>query len=150
MTELKDIEARLRGIDVVGLFDNVLEGHLEQIADLNREQLNKGLRADGTSMSDYRNSAANEIYIDDKIERGVYDQSIYPAMNFYDKGGFQKGIKAKLTLFDVEITSSDWKADKLDAMANGEALGITEDSLETVREDILPEFQEKLLNAING
>lgn len=150
MSELSDIAKRLQSIDLVGLFDKVITNHLPQIEELNRQQLKEGIRADGSSMPRHSKSPMSEIYIDDKIERGVYDESIYPAMNFYDKGDFHRGIKAKMTLFYIEIESTDSKANELENLGGQLIYGNTETSLEKVRVDMLPEFQELLENKIRG
>lgn len=142
MGSLQDMANRLKNIDMLRIFDNILVEHLPLIEELNREQLNQGIRSDGSSMPSHKNTEKTEIYIDNKIERGVYDQSIYPAMNFYDTGDFHRGIKAEVNLFEIKIESKDSKADELEALGGSLIYGNTENNLSDVRAEILP----KLLN----
>lgn len=140
MSALQDMANRLKSIDMLRIFDNILTGHLSQIEEMNREQLMQGIRSDGSSMPSHSKSEMTEIYLDQKIERGVYDQSIYPAMNFYDTGAFQKGIKAEVNLFEIEIESKDSKADELEGLGGSLIYGNTEQNLSILRGDILPEI----------
>ena len=150
MSELSDIARRLQSIDLIGLFDKALSKQLPQIEKFNRQQLNEGIRADGTSMPSHSKSPMSEIYIDNKIERGVYDQSIYPSMNFYYKGNFHRGIKAQMTLFDIEIESTDSKANELEELGGQSIYGNTEENLDKSRKEILDETLEMLNNKIKG
>lgn len=153
MADLTQIANRLRQIDVVKIFNDVLTNHLPQIEEFNREQLKEGIRSDGTSMPKHSKSKASEIYIDDKIERGVYDQSIYPAMNFYDKGDFQKGITAKNASENenlIVVYSTDSKADELEDLGGSKIYGNTEENLSKIREEMIPEMQDIIRNKLKA
>lgn len=150
MSALTDMANRLNKVDLLRMFDNILVEHLPQIEEFNRKQLNEGIRSDGSSMPSHSRSPMTEIYLDQKIERGVYDQSIYPAMNFYDTGAFHQGIKAEVDLFDVRIKSKDSKADELEDLAGSLIYGNTEQNLGVVRGEIKTEIQGGLRKAIKG
>ena len=150
MSELSDIARRLQSINLISLFDKALSDQLPQIEEFNRQQLKEGIRSDGSGMPSHSKSPQSEIYIDNKIERGVYNESIYPAMNFYDKGDFHRGITAEMTLFDVEIESTDSKAGELEELGGSLIYGNTEENLEKSRKIILNETLEMLNHKIKG
>jgi len=140
MSALQDMANRLKSIDMLQIFDNILTGHLDQIEDMNRKQLMQGIRSDGSSMPSHSKSQMTEIYLDQKIDRGVYNQSIYPAMNFYDTGSFQNKIKAEVNLFEIEIESTDSKAYELEKLGGSLIYGNTQQNIDVLKGEILPEI----------
>jgi len=122
----------------------IIEKHLGFIENLNKAQLLKGLTSDNSKTPSYSGSPASEIYVDDKIERGAYNQSIYPAVNLYNTGDFYRGIKARVATFGIEIESFDPKASELESEYGSNIYGLTDESLEKFTNSIVDEFIEAI------
>jgi hypothetical protein len=136
-------------IDVWEILIPIIDKHLTDVEQLNRQQLKQGKRADGTDTPSHGKSGLTERYIDSKIQRGVYDRSIYPSVNLYNTGAFQKGIVAKLDIMaGIEVDSTDFKANALEERYGSTIYGLNNLSLEKFIDLIIEEFKESLLNHI--
>lgn len=122
----------------------IIEKHLGFIENLNKAQLLKGLTSDNSKTPSYSGSPASEIYVYSKIERGIYNQSIYPSVNLYKEGDFYKGIRARVATFGIEIESFDSKANELESKYGSNIYGLTEESLEKFTNSIVDEFVEAI------
>ncbi|MFA5652413.1 MAG: hypothetical protein WC933_03540 [Candidatus Paceibacterota bacterium] len=141
--DLLQLQKNFATINAWEILQPIIVKNLKRVEELNRKQLLKGDMSDGTSRH-HSKSEMSEIYIEDKISRGVYDQSIYPAMNFYNEGDFHKGIKAQMDLFGIEIESLDSKAKELEQEYGSVLYGLTDDSLKELLEPIIPEYIQSL------
>jgi hypothetical protein len=146
MVDLTTFSTRCKKIDPWILLLPVIQKHLDLVADLNREQLRKGKRSDGTDTPSHSKSPMSEIYVDMKMEAGTYDESIYPAMDFYHFGDFAKAIKAEVTLFDVIIDSFDDKAKELESMYGNTLYGLNKESGSILVSKIIDEYKQALVN----
>jgi hypothetical protein len=124
----------------------IINKHLDLIVKLNKDQLRRGETAEGYATPSHSKSPMSEIYVDSKIERGVYDESIYPRMNFYNTGDFYKWFKAKVTLLDIEIDSFDSKTKEIESKYGNDLLGLTDQSIGILVDNIIDEFQEDSFN----
>ena len=138
--DLIKFQRNCQSFDAWQIMMPIITKHLDLIVKLNKDQLERGETADGYATPSHSKSQISEIYIDSKIERGVYDQSIYPRMNFYNEGDFYKGIKAKVTLFDIEIESFDSKAKDLENEYGNNLIGLTNESIEILIDNIIDEY----------
>jgi len=126
----------------------IIEKHIGFIQNLNKSQLLKGTTSDNTPTPSYSKSEKSEIYIDSKIERGVYNSAIYPSVNLYNKGDFFMGIKARVATFGIEIESTDSKADELESKYGSNIYGLTDESLAIFTNSIVDEFVEAIYNQL--
>ncbi len=138
--DLVKFQQNCQSFDAWRIMMPIIQKHLDLIVKLNKDQLQKGETADGYATPSHKKSQMSEIYVDSKIERGVYDQSIYPRMNFYNEGDFYRGIKAKVTLFDIEIESFDSKAKDLEARYGNNLMGLTNESIGILVDTIIDEY----------
>ena len=90
----------------------------------------------------------SELYVESKIQRGVYDDSLYPHMNFYNKGDFYKGITAYLEEEGITFESNDDKAVMLESRYSKFLLGLTDISLGIVLEKVKPKLIDALKQRI--
>lgn len=103
-----------------------LEQHDEQILDLNRQQLDRGLDAKGKSLGRYKNYNYKHRWEPIDLKRtGDY------------RNKFTLGVKPT----ETEIFSQDWKQGILERRWK-DAQGIPENLLPTVGDIILDDFQE--------
>lgn len=140
--DLIKFQRNCKSFDAWQIMIPIIQKHLDLIVKLNKDQLKKGETAEGYATPSHRKSTMSEIYVDYKIERGVYDQSIYPRMNFYDTGDFYNAFKAKVTLFDIEIESFDDKAKDLENRYGNDLMGLTDQSIVILVDNIINEYQE--------
>ena len=108
----------------------------EAIADLNAEQMYKGLRSDGSAITPGYSELTKEI----KRAKG---QPI-DRVTLRDTGAFYKGIYAQVTGIKIKIGSNDFKELKLErkySKANGSIFGLSEKfKAEYIRESLQPAF----------
>lgn len=143
--DLLQLRDKLQNIDLWEILIPVIDKHLSDVEELNKQQLKKGKRSDGTDTPDHSKSMVSEKYIDDKIRRGIYDRSIYPSVNLYDTGRFYKGIVAKLDMnYGITVDSTDFKAQALEERYGSTIYGLNDSSLEKFIDLIIDEFIEAL------
>lgn len=118
------------------------------ILELNKSQLyEKGQFADGTPTPDYSSKT-----IAFKIEKGQR----YDHMTFLDTGEFYASFKFinQATQFKIKanntIHKSDNDKDRGDLGLYGQIEGLTDESLQTVQEWVLPSIQQLTLKALQG
>lgn len=146
--DLLKFATNLETIDPWQVLLPILIKNLNRIEELNKQQLREGIMADGSGTPSHSSSEMSEIYVDMKIEKGRYNESIYPSMNFYNEGDFYNGIKARMDLFGIEIESIDSKAKELESNFGSELYGLTDKSIELLIDPIMPEYIEALTNKI--
>ena len=83
-----------------------------------------------------------------KIERGVYPESLYPLMNFYNTGDFYDRLTAKAVESGITFWSEDDKADMLESKYGSQLYGLTDENTEIFIESILDEYVLALENEI--
>ena len=127
--DLIQFQQNLIDIDVWELLKPILDKRLENVEKMNREQLSEGKMSDGKSTPSHSGGAMSEIYVDSKIERGVYNQSLYPAMNLYNTGDFYRGIRAYIEDSGITIESNDEKGLELETKYSSRIYGLTPENL---------------------
>lgn len=135
-----------KSFDAWEIMKPIIEKHLDLIVKLNKDQLQRGETANGYSTPRHKKSVMSEIYIDSKIERGVYNESIYPRMNFYNEGDFYRGFKAKIENYGIEIESLDSKTKDLESRYGSDLMGLTDDSISILIDNIIDEYIEATYN----
>lgn len=147
---LDTLHANLINLDPWDVLVRIIDKNLDHIERLNKEQLQRGDSAiSGVSTGSHTGSEQSNLYVDDKIERGVYDESIYPSVNLYSHGSFYRGITAKIDIMSgVYIQSTDNKADMLEERYGEHLLGLNTESLSQFIDIIIDEFRQNILNEI--
>ena len=146
--DLLQLQQNLLSIDVWELLKPILNNYLEDIEELNRKQLSEGLLANGESTPSHSGGKMSEIYVDNKIERGVYPEPLYPLMNFYNTGDFYRSITAYLDDAGIMFESNDEKALELESKYSSYLMGLTQESLSVLTSKIGSELIESLYGAI--
>ena len=108
------LSKRIKQINIERAIKESIEAHSNEIADLNTEQLNKGLKADGGTTGDYANIG--------------YKGRLRP-VDLYDTGDFHKSIHAKAFKKAFEIVATDEKTDKLQDRYGDDILGLTDQNV---------------------
>jgi hypothetical protein len=148
--DLVQFEKNLRSVDVWEILIPIIQKNLHHVERLNKEQLKKGIRSTGASLPAHSKSPMSEIYVDSKIDRGVYDESIYPSWNLYNTGSFYNKIKAEIELSTgISIESTDFKATGLEDAIGSDMYGLTQESLKQFCALLIDEFREDLLKEMS-
>lgn len=142
----EQIANNFRAIDEWEVLCEVIDKKLGLLVELNKKQLSEGKFASEKSTPAYSGSPMSEIYIDQKIERGVYPESLYPHMNFYNFGDFYNGMMSRIVENGITIWSEDDKSEELESKYGGTNLfGVTDENLELFVDEIIDEYQVLLI-----
>ncbi len=110
------------------------------IEDLNAEQLEAGVRADSTTISPKYSPKYAEF------KKGLgFDVS---KVNLRLEGDYHKGITAKVTKYEINITNTDKKDGKLDLKYGGSLMGLTKDSRIKLNSDAIIFMRNRLLTLL--
>lgn len=109
----------------------------EKVLDLNRDQLDQGIRSDGSQIGpDYK-----AITVKYKQSKG----QPYDRVTLKDQGDFYDGLRVFGSYGRMDIYGTDWKTQSLEYKYNdgptSTILGLTENSLNFLRAMIRPELQ---------
>lgn len=129
--------------DAWGILYPIIQEHLELITKLNKDQLQRGETAEGYATPTHTLGKLSKFYVESKIDKGIYDSGIYPRMNFYNEGDFYRGLKARVTLMDIEIESFDSKTKDLESRYGNDLIGLTDQSISLLIDAIINEYQEE-------
>lgn len=135
---------RLKSIDIWIELKEIIRKRQNDILALNKGQLQKGLLSTGNKTYPHSRSAKARKYVTDKINRGVYDSSIYPSVNLYNEGDFYKAFRIVIADLYIEIISEDSKADELEQRYTPDIYGLTDDNMRYLISILLPELQDKI------
>ena len=148
--DLWQLQRNVKEIDAWDILIPIIEKNIHHVERLNKEQLQQGIRSTGARLPSHSRSQKSEIYVDSKIARGVYDQSIYPSWNLYNTGSFYNKIKAEIELsYGISIESFDYKAQGLEDAIGSDMYGLTNESLNQFCALLIDEFQTNLLKAMS-
>lgn len=117
----KRLAERIRKVDVAKIIDHSIASNEHEISDLNREQLNKGLRADGKDLGEYKNIG--------------YKGRLRP-VDLRDTGAFQEKIFAVPFQDKLELIGRDDKTEMLQDKYGDDIIGLSEEALEHTTEII--------------
>jgi len=152
---ITEMIAKLKEVSFLDVIKNVLERHLQEIADLNKEQLTDGLT--------YKDQMIRPKYTEDpyfksrgqalgyakwkakledsgqvpKSKKGKY----YTAPNLYIKGVFYGNIYAAIAGEYVEIGANDFGGNFQNKWKD--IFGLTEEHMVLIRKLILPEILDE-------
>lgn len=103
-----------------------------QISELNREQLDSGIKADGSFLPDYSN-------------RSVAEFGKRPGrMTLRDTGDFQDSIKPDFLQAEFVLDASDSKTDMLQDAYGDEIIGLTDKSVFEIGTEAIGQIQYEL------
>ena len=132
---LEKFHINVSAIDPWEILRPIIENHFGDIEQLNRDQLSRGERADGSAMPDYK----SEVYADFK-DKYIPTYSIYPTTDLRYTGSFYKALKASFSSYGISIESFDSKAKKLEYKYGSSIYGLSEKSLIIFADKIRDEF----------
>lgn len=138
---IKEIENSLSGIVV-----KAAEAHKEELADLNVDQIERGLSPDGDFIGEYQSDdyALLKQALGSRAPLGKVDLKLEG--DFISKLKVER--KADMLLFD----STDHKTDKLESKYGTENIfGLTEESVNKLPDTgIIEQIQEEILNGLTN
>ena len=133
---LSAFQTKLSQLDVEKAAIDAVSATTETIADLNAEQMFKGLRADGSEITPGYSELTKEI----KRAKG---QPI-DRVTLFQTGAFYRGLYASVTGLNIVIGSTDAKSGKLErkySKAKGSIFGLSgKYNAEYIRETLRPAF----------
>jgi hypothetical protein len=107
---------------------------------LNIEQINQGLRSDGSEIL--------PSYSDFTIEMKKLKGQPYDRVTLQDTGDFYRGIKSDVNGLTIDTESTDWKNEKLKKKyetSKGKLFGLDKEfKAEYVEKDLRPAFNDKI------
>ena len=134
LNKLQELKARLRNLPdaTIEMMKEVFKDIAPVVEDLNIEQLNRGERADGSSLPNYSIVSVTK-----------FGKTPGP-MNLHDRGPFWQGITLEVHDDGVELVGKDFKTDMLQLRYGDEIIGLQEDNQRKVEQDYLkPELEPK-------
>lgn len=105
MRTVGNLMAKLDAFDAEKTVFDSLEETKEYIADLNAEQMHKGLKANGQEITPFYHN----ITVEKKIAKG----QPFDRVTLFDTGAFYRGIFAEIKKTGVYSFSTDEKAERL-------------------------------------
>lgn len=118
-------------------FEKAIDSQAPEMEEMNRRQLDQGLKSDGTRLPAYAPRT--------KKIKAILGQQTAP-MNLRDTGSFQDHIKAKKYGKFLELQSDDVKEGKLVETYGEAILGLTEENEARIGEAALEEVNKELKN----
>lgn len=128
MGKLEELIRRLRAIDANSILDEAIMENRDDIVELNKEQLEMGLRSDGSSMPDYSRTSVN-----------AFNKPAGP-IQLYDTGDFYDGFFATDKGQSIAISSTDEKTGLLKRKYTSEIFGLTQTSITELSKNIKRDF----------
>jgi hypothetical protein len=120
---------RLKAIAYEQLLKESIKAHEPEISDLNTEQMNKGIKGDGSEIGQYANIG--------------YKGRLKP-VDLYDTGSFHDKVYVELYDDVFEMNSRDVKTEKLIERWGEKILDLTTENKNNTGEIIKPTFIEKV------
>lgn len=113
------------------------------ITELNKKQLEKGEKADGTFMREYSYRTIKQRQLEGNPVKGSL-------IALYDTGDFWKGFWAIANDGKLELLSSDRKTNELIARYGDDIFGLTKSNFEILGEKIMPQLRQKVINFLKA
>ena len=133
ITSLKNSIGR---IDLDTATGRALKARSNDIAELNRDQLKQGKRADGSFLPDYSNNSVTKF----GKKKGP--------IKLYDTGDFYEGIKPEFAKTDFLLKDDDSKTDLLEDRYGDDILGLSKENIEELAQDSLGQIQYEIRNEL--
>lgn len=119
---------------------DVIAANAVYIEDLNRKQLNQGIRADGSAITPYYKPQTVEI----KREKGQLTDRV----RLYDTGDFYESIFVEVFEDAFDLDATDEKTAALKAKYGSDILGLTADNKRILADYLKPQFVTQLKTRI--
>lgn len=132
MSAIKELKKKLYQLRDTKLKEFIREAIIEKrdyIAELNRDQLWQGKKADGSEMPEYKPNS-KQPNAPGKIV-------------LFDTGDFHEGIEAQIEANILDVVGTDEKTSML-VNIYGEILGLNEGSLKALKEEVKPIIEQKI------
>lgn len=113
------------------------------ITDLNKKQLEKGIKSDRSYMKEYSYRTIKQRQLEGNPVKGEL-------IALYDTGNFWKGFWAIATDGKLELLSSDSKTNELISRYGENIFGLTESNFEILGEKIMPQLKQKVINYLKA
>lgn len=124
--------------ELIQIIQDALNEEKEYILVLQKQQLAKGQKADGTSTPRY---SPKTIKVRDAEGNPVKGERIA----FYDTGDFWNKMWSLAENGELEIYSADGKTEMLLATYGENILGLTDENIEQLLERVVPIIQKKMI-----
>lgn len=132
---VNNLSKNIAAIDLNKATQAALRARGNDISELNRDQLRKGERVDGTGLPDY---SANSVTQFGKPAG---------AIKLFDTGDFYGAIKPEFADTSFMVTDTDSKAEMLNR-EYGDVIGLQNDSTNELAQDALGQIQYELRKQI--
>ena len=127
--------------ELIGIVQDALNEEKEYILILQKQQLAKGEKADGTSTPRYSPKTIKVREVEGNPVKGE-------RIALYDTGEFWNKMWVLSVNGELEIYSSDGKTEMLLATYGENVLGLTDDNIEQLFERVIPIIQDKMIQHI--
>lgn len=129
---VRTLRNRISKIDLDRAAERALKARREDIAELNREQLEIGMRADGSFLPPY---SANSVSKFGKTPGTI---------KLFDTGAFYAGIKPEFDKSGFSMEDTDSKTDMLQDKYGDSILGLSDYSIGELAQDSLGQIQYEI------
>lgn len=143
MSTIRGLMRKFKALDTDKIAVESIEVTKEIFADLNVEQMNKGLRSDGSEIL----PSYTDFTIDIKKMKG----QPFDRVTLRDTGLFQEGLHTTVIGDRIVTTSTDPKTDKLNkkySKSKGSIFGLNRISKAEYMRDLRPTFIHKIKEAL--
>lgn len=136
MASISKMKARFERLDTDTIAEEAVRESANKMADLNAEQINSGIKADGSYMPDY------------SLRSVVQYNKPYGPIRLRDTGAWQQGLRVTVQGSSVVFDSTDGK-DRMLRDRYGDAIEGLSDKYanEAIREAIQPNFTRRIKEA---
>lgn len=132
MSTIRGVQNRIKALDINKEIKTSIESTKNEVADLNRERMLAGKRADGSSMPNYS-----------KISVDVFGYPPGP-IRLKATGSFQEKITIEVTNIAIVQDSSDSKSKMLQGRYGETIFGMDKGGKEEYIKDLRPQFQKQV------
>lgn len=128
---IRHLKTNISRLDLNKATERALKARGNDISELNRDQLRKGQRVDGSTLPPYSTKSVQ-----------VFGKPA-GAIKLFDTGDFYKGIKPEFAKNSFEVIDTDSKTDMLEDRY-GEVIGLQDQSINELAQDSLGSIQYEL------
>lgn len=136
-TKARALANAVATLDLADILEEVFDDVSEQIIDLQKEQLRSGIDAKGLPMPKYA-----EDTIKAKEDKGIIVE--HERYTLFEEGDFYSGIFSSNGMGILELSSSDYKTEMLIEEYGKDIFGFNNDSIEKLKEIVVPLVKEKI------
>ncbi len=140
--QLDRLEALIKGPKLEEFVMKAADGKRELMADLNREQLADGIRADGSRIT--------PEYAESTVAKKKKEGKPSDRVTLFDTGAWSSEIKARRLGKTMFLQSVEAKNEKLKKTYGLGIQGLTEENLAVVSKALLPSLIDQTENFLDG